>query len=1104
MKKYLIGFILSLQIVVVYGQVETDKSLSPYFLVKGDAESVAAFPLAKTLAEVNIAGIIADVTVRQYYQNTGRTPIEALYVFPASTQAAVYSMEMKIGERLIIAEIAEKQEARQRYDQAKKEGKRASLLEQHRPNVFQMNVANIMPGDQVEVTLRYTELLIPEQGIYEFVYPTVVGPRYTNGQEQHNEGYTAIPYTSSGEAPGYEFDIEVYLNGGMPIHDIQSSSHRISIYNENSHAANVVLGPSESNGGNRDFILQYSYKGNKIETGMLVYDDGDEKFFLCMAQPPKQVKTALIPPREYIFLVDVSGSMRGFPLDVTKDLLKNLISELRPSDRFNIMFFSGGSRLWQPGSLRATSENLNKAIAYLNNLQSGGGTEILSALKKVMELPRQSEALSRSILVITDGYVSVESEAFDLVSNHLNEANLFAFGIGSGVNRHLIEGLARAGQGVPFIVTKNEEAYAQAKRFKEYIKSPIMTQIEASYDRFKAYDVAPASIPDVLSERPVVLFGKYKGKTKGSIHLDGTIMEEMHEGERWQHADPREVASEAKQLRLSFPLEDANTDKRNAALKYLWARERIRNLSDFNGYRITEEKKAEVTRLGLKYNLLTAYTSFIAVEKQVVNHTDDLDQVKQPLPLPQGVENTAVGFHLSIQGISNMAGLDQAFYNQYWFWTILLVVALLVIWLLVRRKFTLKSPITNPQSPITNPQSPITNPQSLITNPQSLITNPQSLIPNHQSPITNPQSPDLTKKPSRDITPHNFFFLLPIIIATAIGCNKEVVESIAPTNMETAVTFILGEDRGDENLYFQNAQGYFATDSVEGTPLIVTTCSSMLDVRNWLAQNGPLDTPWRQINLVVHGNQWTGINVPITPEGDRCNAEGLGKMVENGTFMPLPNSVVDEGTHIAVFGCDVGKDNELLTQLALAFGGNDKQCPLVSSARYFNIFEKNGDTYTRHLAENYFTTYPPGKFPGNHALVHEFDAKYPEANINWMEALLTLEPQEDKSPYVYYFYIPVNWMVAYKSHDDFPVLDGEEAILEWIKKQPELMKELNNMQLPSEQFLWTVEEDVYEGQAVLAAKGLSIIYCILNPVVDGQQKYVRTSTTDAAYYAMSR
>lgn len=1065
MKKYLIGFILSLQIVVVYSQVETDKSLSPYFLVKGDAENVEAFPLAKTDAEVNIAGIIADVSVRQYYQNTGHTPIEALYVFPASTRAAVYSMEMKIGDRLIVAEIAEKQEARQRYDQAKKEGKRASLLEQHRPNVFQMNVANIMPGDQVEVTLRYTELLIPEQGIYEFVYPTVVGPRYTNGQEQHNDGYTAMPYTSSGEAPSYEFGIEIYLNGGMPIQDIRSTSHKISVYNENSHAANIVLGSSESDGGNRDFILQYSYKGNKIETGMLVYDDGDEKFFLCMAQPPKQVKTALIPPREYIFLVDVSGSMRGFPLDVTKDLLKNLISELRPSDRFNIMFFSGGSRLWQPGSLRATSENLNKAIAYLNNIEGGGGTEILSALKKVMELPRQSEALSRSILVITDGYVSVEDEAFELVRNHLNEANLFAFGIGSGINRHLIEGLARAGQGIPFIVTKNEEAYAQAKRFKEYIKSPIMTQIEASYDRFEAYDVEPASIPDVLSERPVILFGKYKGKTKGSIHLDGIIMEEMHEGGRWQHTDPRKIVAEAKQVRLSFSLKDANTDKRNAALKYLWARERIRNLSDFNAYRISEEKKTEVTRLGLKYNLLTAYTSFIAVEKQVVNHTDGLDQVKQPLPLPQGVENTAVGFHLSIQGISNMAGMNQAFYNQYWFWTILLVIALLVIWLLVKRKLNLKSPITS-----------------------------------HQSPLTNHLSPNLTKKRSWDIT----HLLLLIIMATTMGCNKETVEVIAPANTETAVTFILGEDSGDENLYFQNAQGYFVTDSTEGTPLIVTTCSSMLEVRNWLAKNAPLDTPWRQINLVVHGNQWTGINVPILPKGNRCNAEGLGQMVRNGTFTPLPNSVVDENTHIAVFGCDVGKDNKLLTQLALAFGGKDKQCPLVSSARYFNIFEKNEDTYSRHLAENYFTTYPPGKFPGNRTLAQRFKVKYPEADINWMEALLTLEPQEDKSPYVYYFYIPVNWMVAYKSRDDFPVLDGEEAILEWIKEQAELMEELKNMQLTPERFLWTLEEDTYEGQAVLAAKGLSIIYCILNPVVDGQQEYVRTSTTDTEYYAMSR
>ncbi|MBS1242245.1 MAG: Vault protein inter-alpha-trypsin domain protein [Gemmatimonadetes bacterium] len=160
------------------------KTLSPFFFVKGEDTAVDALPLKSTQATVRIAGVIADVTVEQTYANEGQRPLEAVYIFPASTRAAVYAMTMTIGERVIQARIREKKQARREYEQAKSEGKTASLLEQMRPNVFQMNVANILPGDRVRVQLRYTELLVPEAGVYAFVYPTVVGPRYSNRPEQ--------------------------------------------------------------------------------------------------------------------------------------------------------------------------------------------------------------------------------------------------------------------------------------------------------------------------------------------------------------------------------------------------------------------------------------------------------------------------------------------------------------------------------------------------------------------------------------------------------------------------------------------------------------------------------------------------------------------------------------------------------------------------------------------------------------------------------------------------------------------------------------------------------------------------------------------------------
>ncbi|MEO0339516.1 MAG: VIT domain-containing protein, partial [Bacteroidota bacterium] len=522
MNKYLFSLFFLFFLNICAGQSEEDRSQSPYFLVTSDGTQVESFPLLSTVAEVNIAGVIADVTVRQTYKNDSKQAIEAIYVFPASTRAAVYGMQMKVGGRVIVAEIKEKQEARRVYEVAKQEGRRASLLEQERPNVFQMNVANIMPGDQVEVELYYTELLVPEQKTYQFVFPTVVGPRFVSGTEEQNTSFAASPYLPSDKLSPYEFDISVYVNGGMPVQDIQSNTHQIEVRAAGKSSVEIKLAPEEAISGNKDFILDFSFAGDQIESGLLLYDDGEEKFFLCMAQPPKQVAPKQVPDREYIFVMDVSGSMNGFPLDVSKQLMSNLVNQLHPTDKFNILFFAGASNLWQAQSQAATPENLKTALDFMQNVRGGGGTRLLPALQKAMNLERQSEALSRSIVIITDGYVGVENETFELIRSNLNKTNVFSFGIGSSVNRHLIEGMAHAGQGIPFIVTDKNEAFKQAQRLRSYIQNPVMTQIEARFPGLDVYDVEPKTIPDVLSERPVILFGKYKGKAKGEIYLEGT------------------------------------------------------------------------------------------------------------------------------------------------------------------------------------------------------------------------------------------------------------------------------------------------------------------------------------------------------------------------------------------------------------------------------------------------------------------------------------------------------------------------------------------------------------------------------------------------------
>ena len=283
----------------------------------------------------------------------------------------------------------------------------------------------------------------------------------------------------------------------------------------------LTLDPAGGFGGNRDFILHYQLAGQQVESGLLLYEGGKENFFLLMAQPPARPELSQIPPRGYIFVVDVSGSMHGFPLTVSKGLMKNLFGQLRPEDRFNVVLFAGAAAVLSDRSLPATQENLDQAWALIDGQEGGGGTELLIGLRSAFNLPLAGEGYARIVAVITDGFVGFEAAAFKLVRQRLGQASLFAFGIGSSVNRFLIEGLARAGQGEPFVVLEEGQAPDEAARFQSYISTPILTQVEAGFEGFDAYEVEPAFIPDMLADRPITIFGKWRGAAAGTMLLGG-------------------------------------------------------------------------------------------------------------------------------------------------------------------------------------------------------------------------------------------------------------------------------------------------------------------------------------------------------------------------------------------------------------------------------------------------------------------------------------------------------------------------------------------------------------------------------------------------------
>jgi Ca-activated chloride channel family protein len=341
-----------------------------------------------------------------------------------------------------------------------------------------------------------------------------------------------------------------------------------------------------------------------------------------MAQPPQRVTEAEIPAREYIFVVDVSGSMNGFPLNTAKHLLRELIGQLRPSDLFNVVLFSGDANALSIKSVRADQQNISRAIQLIEGQRGGGGTELLGALTQAMSLSRVPN-VSRSIVLVTDGYISAEKCVFNYIRENLNVCNVFSFGIGSSVNRYLIEGVAKAGMGEPFIVTTEAEAPAVAAKFREYIQSPLLTEIQVNSTGFDIYDVKPGRLPDLFARRPVILFGKWRGPISGTLELRGRA----GQGDYLTRMDVSGV----------------QPDEANRALRYLWARSHIAELSDYGFGDLDADRIRDITSIGLKYNLLTQYTSFIAVRETVSNTQGPAQDVDQPLPLPLGVSDLAVG-----------------------------------------------------------------------------------------------------------------------------------------------------------------------------------------------------------------------------------------------------------------------------------------------------------------------------------------------------------------------------------------------------------------------------------------------------------------------------
>lgn len=597
-------------------------------------------PLEHTDVKVEVSGFIARVTLTQRFDNPFTEPIEAIYTFPMSDRAAVDTMLMKVGNRVIRGNIKEREEAQRIYQQARDAGKTASLLDQERPNIFTQSVANILPGDAIEITISYVEYLKYEEGEYEFSFPMVVGPRYipgqpTGGPRPHDprkpgpdstdqvpdSGRITPPITPEGTRAGHDISLSVRVDAGLPLQEIRSELHEVDVQT-NGNVAEVSL-KQKNEIPNRDFILKYKVVGADIGDAVLTHADAKGGFFTLILNPPARVAAEQATPKEMIFVIDCSGSMMGFPIEKAKKTMKLCIEGMNPNDTFNLVTFAGGLGYCFDKTVPNTPANRKKALDYLEGLEGGGGTEMMPAIHAALGGPRDPERL-RIVCMMTDAYIGNDMEIIDAIQKNAKEARVFSFGIGNAVNRFLIEGMARAGRGEAEIVNLESDADAAAKRFHERIQSPVLTNITVDFGGLGVSEVFPdpALIPDLFSAKPVILTGRYSGSGHGTITVCGNTA----------------GGPFTRKIEVHLPAAAPEHD----VLAPLWARKRIDWLMEQDWLGIQRGKpnkdvKGDITKLGLEFGLMTQYTSFVAVEEKIITEGGKPKTVEVPVEMPDGV-----------------------------------------------------------------------------------------------------------------------------------------------------------------------------------------------------------------------------------------------------------------------------------------------------------------------------------------------------------------------------------------------------------------------------------------------------------------------------------
>ncbi len=625
-------------------------------------------PVLETEVALRVTGLVARAQVRQRFQNPTDRWLEGVYAFPLPETAAVDGLQMVIGDRVVEGEIHERQAAKKVYEAAKREGKKASLVEQERPNIFTTSVANIGPGETIDVVIEYQQEVGYDLGRFHLRFPMVIGKRYVPGAglpgadlpgSVHAEdpvatpaedgdgspaGGTVVPASFGGlgwaaatdqvpdaaritppvaagaQNPVY---LQVDLDPGLPLARIASPSHALDVEAREDGRHRVELRDLVV-AADRDFVLEWEPEPGTAPRAALFTEELDGAAYqLLMVLPPHGAEArAARLPRETIFVIDTSGSMKGASIRQARQALLAALDRLAPEDHFNVVRFSSDAERLFPESVPADELHRERAAHYVDRLAANGGTEMLSALE--LALGDQDERRGvRQVIFITDGSVGNEDALFTYIHRHLGPSRLFPVGIGSAPNSHFMRRAASFGRGTfTYVGSVGEVAERMGELFAK-IESPVLHGVEVSWDG--AAEVWPERIPDLYLGEPVMIVAKLPAVASvGEVRLSG-----------WRGTEPWDAR---------FQLAGGD---RETGLGKLWARKKIAALLDgATAGADLEGVRRQVVELALGHHLVSKYTSLVAVDRIPTAPPGTVPE-SRPLPvdLPAGwsAEHATVG-----------------------------------------------------------------------------------------------------------------------------------------------------------------------------------------------------------------------------------------------------------------------------------------------------------------------------------------------------------------------------------------------------------------------------------------------------------------------------